>query len=185
MFLFYALSVLCTLFSPFAAAIKTEDNTDLLFLSDCLWQHNYYRRLHSAPEVSFDVDLIRFANERAKAMAVGNITDIDDQSHDDLKYGVNSAWNIGSEQVNCRSIVDLWYREVKFFNFKKILMKNRNTNHFTQLVWKSTDKIGCSQIYADSPIPGVYTVCAYYPKGNIKSEMKKNVLRQKENNRSS
>ncbi|RWS29334.1 Golgi-associated plant pathogenesis-related protein 1-like protein [Leptotrombidium deliense] len=141
----YSLFLALCLFTVTSA--KTSDKTDLLFLSDCLSQHNYYRNIHSAENVGYEVDLIRLAQSKAESFAIGNATDVEDE-----KYGMNSAWNPGTDAVNCRSVVDVWYRELKYYNHKKAAYKN-HAPHFTQLIWKSTKNIGCAQVSTKSPTP--------------------------------
>lgn len=54
--------------------------------------------------------------------------------------------------------------------------------HFSQIVWKDTQKVGCAtvtcnslaNVYSSGPMP--FTVCNYSPAGNYAGEYGKNVL---------
>jgi hypothetical protein len=53
--------------------------------------------------------------------------------------------------------------------------------HFTQLVWKSSTKIGCATVKCGAgtvlSMPSWYTVCNYNPPGNFGGEYGDNVLK--------
>ena len=46
---------------------------------------------------------------------------------------------------------------------------NPGTEGYTQVVWKSTERLGCG-------VKGSYMVCRYEPAGNIPGEYEENVL---------
>ena len=94
---------------------------------------------------------------------------------DNLTFGENLAWNSESEEVKCSIPVKLWYNEWKFYNYKKPNI-NGETGHFTQVVWKSSRRIGCGQAVSYGKVGGTYTVCNYDPPGNVLKEEKLNVL---------
>lgn len=68
----------------------------------------------------------------------------------------------------------MWYEEYKYYsyNFPGFTM---STGHFTQLVWNSTNTIGCGLAMINSK---VYGVTNYFPAGNFLgvSNFRKNVL---------
>ena len=64
---------------------------------------------------------------------------------------------------------DIWYEEVSKYDYNKPGL-SANTAHFTQVVWKDTEKIGCGVA------GGKYVVCRYYPSGNYKGRFENNVL---------
>jgi hypothetical protein len=55
-----------------------------------------------------------------------------------------------------------------------------STGHFTQLVWKATEQVGCSRTQCDGKgnAPGWFVVCEYWPRGNIVGAFKENVQAQ-------
>lgn len=53
--------------------------------------------------------------------------------------------------------------------------------HYTQIVWASTTSVGCAVQYCeagtlDSEYPGYFSVCNYWPAGNVETEYAVNVL---------
>ena len=63
---------------------------------------------------------------------------------------------------------NMWYDEIKDYDFAngKFTME---TGHFTQLVWKGTQKAGFG-------ISGNYVVARYAPPGNYEDDFEANVL---------
>uniref|UniRef100_A0A0K0G1Z4 CAP domain-containing protein (inferred by orthology to a zebrafish protein) n=1 Tax=Strongyloides venezuelensis TaxID=75913 RepID=A0A0K0G1Z4_STRVS len=72
-------------------------------------------------------------------------------------------------------LVTKWYDER--FGYSYFLSKPRHgTQSFTQMVWKSTKYIG---IGAAKRGDLLFVTCFFYPKGNIKGQYRKNVLKKK------
>ena len=84
-----------------------------------------------------------------------------------------------SSSVDGTKASESWYSEVKNYNYNNPGF-GMNTGHFTQLVWKSTTKIGCGAACNNSGFCAV--VCNYYPGGNFggTDDYAKNVLELKE-----
>ena len=71
--------------------------------------------------------------------------------------------------------VDRWYEEIKNYDFKKGDTKNgRDIGHFTQLVWKWSNRVGIGVAMNSSN--NVFMVANYYYEGNIDGLFKNNVL---------
>merc|ERR1719327_622481 len=66
---------------------------------------------------------------------------------------------------------DRWYSEIKDYDFSNPGFKP-NVGHFTQVVWKSTTKLGCGTA---SDGPNVYVTCRYDPGGNMMGAFADNV----------
>ena len=68
-----------------------------------------------------------------------------------------------------------WYSEIKKFNFKrKEVIGMPGRDHFTQMIWKSTRKVGCGYgVSKDGKT--VVLNCHYYPTGNVFGEYDKNI----------
>ena len=73
----------------------------------------------------------------------------------------------------------IWWSEKKDYDFDKPGFA-ANTGHFTQIVWKSTKKIGCGFGKKGSKM---YVVCQYYPAGNMLGSFPGNVLRDAPNSK--
>ena len=53
--------------------------------------------------------------------------------------------------------------------------KNPEPSNFTQMVWKSTQKIGCAaSCFEDKDF--CFGLCVYYPAGNYEGEFEENVF---------
>lgn len=73
-----------------------------------------------------------------------------------------------------KKCAELWYKEVSLHDFKKDYQKN--SGHFSQLVWKSSTHVGFGVAVTKTSI-----VCVgmYYPAGNVLGKFKANVLPKK------
>ena len=61
--------------------------------------------------------------------------------------------------------VNAWYNEIKDYDFNNPGYSSA-TGHFTQLVWKATQQVGCAYVTCDNAWRQ-YTICEYSPRGNI------------------
>lgn len=68
-------------------------------------------------------------------------------------------------------IIGSWYDESESYDFSKPRY-SESTQHFTQLIWRNTKKIGYATLKMGDKI--VFVVI-YYPKGNIENEYGINV----------
>lgn len=67
----------------------------------------------------------------------------------------------------------MWGSERKFYNFDDPKF-SAATGHFTQVVWKTSSKLGCAYSKCDF---GTYVVCKYGPPGNWRGQYKDKVGR--------
>ncbi|EDO40544.1 predicted protein [Nematostella vectensis] len=129
--------------------------------------HNKYRALHNATAMSLSCDMSRQAQEYAQKMA-------------DLDTLVHSGYSERPEQGESVTIVcgkgldasindaiNKWYNEVCKYDFASG-GPQPGANHFTQMVWKGSKKIGIG-IAKKSEMTGTcaYVVVRYYPQGNF------------------
>ena len=80
-----------------------------------------------------------------------------------------------TETSAARDATYRWYREVKYYDYNRPGFSLK-TGHFTQLVWKSSTKLGVG-VCLDKASGKAYVVALYTPHGNMKGEFPKNVLR--------
>lgn len=89
-----------------------------------------------------------------------------------LKQGENLAWKWSSRPNAAATAniygtggVDNWYVEVYDFDYYNTFDINngppKGSGHFTQVVWKDTERLGCGA-------SGDYVVCRYQPQGNMR-----------------
>ena len=61
-----------------------------------------------------------------------------------------------------------WYNEIQKYDFNNQGF-SQGTGHFTQVVWKSSNQLGCGHSSG-------FVVCNYYPAGNYQGEYERNVF---------
>ena len=146
-----ALIILAGAFCTSAAAMDASTQ-------EILQVHNKYRSRHHAPPLKWDRELASYAENYAKHCKF---------AHSHGKYGENLA----AGYPTITAAIDQWYSEISKYSYKKPGFK-ASTGHFTQVVWKGTEKIGCAVITCNGKkgTPGKYLVCEYSPAGNIVNE---------------
>lgn len=151
---------------------------------------NLHRQNHSAAALVWDETLAQYAANTANGCVFEH-----DMKQGGGGYGQNlaskgSSGNIDSLKLKsaAEAVSNQWYNgEAGNYNFF-YGMANPPTNvplgdygHFTQLVWKSTQKVGCATVKCPSGtifgMPSWYTVCNYQPAGNFGGEYGRNVLK--------
>ena len=124
------------------------------FAKDILQATNEKRSKHGARNLKWDKTLYQYANDYAQKYSCDG-----QLKHSGGKYGENLAvgYKTGS------SAVDSWYSEGKNYNFGS----DNSFDHFTQLIWKGSDKLGCAYKDCSKENWGKYIICSYDPAGNI------------------
>lgn len=124
-----------------------------------LHEHNTLRRSHGAQPLRWDTQLFEFASWFASVYNCSGILE-----HSGYKYGENLAF--GYQPL---AAIQAWYDEGETY----IYGSESIYNHFTALVWNSTDSLGCAYKQCDN---GLYTVCSYNPPGNVIGHSTQNVF---------
>ena len=125
--------------------------------------HNQYRALHQAGDLAWDVDTYNYAKNNADNYDCSGVL-----THTHGQYGENLAAGFKDGP----SAVKAWYDEGETYNYTAA----NEYNHFTQVVWKGSTKVGCAYKDCTSTGWGLYIVCEYDPAGNIIGWEKANVL---------
>jgi hypothetical protein len=71
-------------------------------------------------------------------------------------------------------MTDMWYDEVKKYNYANGGFSSA-TGHFTQVVWKSSQNLGCGIGIRNGN--SFYGVAQYTPPGNVIGQFQQNVLK--------
>jgi uncharacterized protein YkwD len=112
---------------------------------------NFYRSRHRVNSIVWDAALAARAQNFANTCPSG---------HSGTKgVGENMAWGY----PNWGAVVDAWYNEVSSYDYSKPGW-NPKTGHFTQLVWRDTNRMGCG--YNPRCRMPTY-VCQYVVPGNV------------------
>ncbi|KAK2593942.1 hypothetical protein QQS21_008349 [Conoideocrella luteorostrata] len=158
--------------------------------STILEKHNLHRKNHSASALEWDDTLAQYAANTANGCVFEH-----DMKQGGGGYGQNlasqgSSGNIDNLKVKsaAQGVTDMWYNG-EAGNYNSFYgMSNPPSNvplgdfgHFTQLVWKSSKKVGCATVKCPGgsvlSLPAWYTVCNYQPPGNYGGQYGANVLK--------
>ncbi|PIN01049.1 hypothetical protein CDL12_26448 [Handroanthus impetiginosus] len=86
----------------------------------------------------------------------------------DFKLGENILWGGGATWTPMDA-VRVWADEEKYYDYESnSCEEGQMCGHYTQIVWKSTRRIGCTRVVCDSG--DVFMTCNYYPPGNYVGE---------------
>ncbi|XP_063682578.1 uncharacterized protein LOC134817371 [Bolinopsis microptera] len=90
-------------------------------------------------------------------------------------FGENLFWASGdSSSVDAgKSAVKLWYDEIKDYDYYHPEFSGK-TGHFTQVVWRSSTKVGCGIAIKGK---STWVCCNYSPPGNFIGQYGANVFR--------
>ncbi|XP_076139737.1 GLI pathogenesis-related 2 [Alosa pseudoharengus] len=145
--------------------------TGSAFEKETLEAHNTYRQRHGAAPLTLNKDLSRSAQKWAEYLLASK-----KMQHSQADYGENLyyAWSSAPKQLKGKEAVDSWYNEIKNYSFSRPGFQS-NTGHFTQVVWKGSEKLGVG-LATDGKT--TFVVCQYLPAGNISNPgyFEKNVL---------
>ncbi|CAG7718729.1 unnamed protein product [Allacma fusca] len=146
-------------------AERVKNTTDRKFIQEALEEHNKLRAKHGIGPVSVDEDL----NNVAQAWA-NRLLQKGKMEHSTNGFGENVFWASGGS-INGAKPCQAWYSEIKDFDFNRI-DHTPGTGHFTQLLWKSSTKIG---IALASGKAGHFVVANYNPPGNFLGQYPQNI----------
>ncbi|TQS35751.1 hypothetical protein Golomagni_03818 [Golovinomyces magnicellulatus] len=150
-------------------------------------RHNAHRFNHSSIELTWNKTLASFALETAKTCVFAH-----DLTPGDGKYGQNIAAFGNSRGVKfldkstliADAVSNKWYNsEFKFvpFGVSRPSTSGPKFLHLTQIIWKETKSVGCVTFECPSgsifSVPSQYTVCNYFPAGNIMGKFDEQISR--------
>merc|ERR1739848_982107 len=148
------------------------------FHKDALKQHNVLRKLHKVQKLQISQELNIAAQKWAEHMLkTGNFGHSQSgqgrgkNTGENLHYSYNStnARPTGKDPVNS------WYDEIKDYSWQANETDNwnKNTGHFTQVVWKATTHVGFG--VAGNDQGKTFVVAQYSPAGNLWTTFAENV----------
>jgi glioma pathogenesis-related protein 2 len=152
-------------------AVSAQFNRSTVYL-------NVLRKRHCAQPINISAAISDFSQSWANTMARYNLW-----RHSKTWYGENLAMDYSKSQTDFNKTdpdyyviraLDMWYGEVKLYNFTKQGW-NVRTGHFTQLVWKEVTSVGIGVSFNASN-NRVYVVMNFSPGGNANGQYVKNVV---------
>ena len=163
-----------------------QTTTDLNVLrNNALSKHNGYRATHRSAGMRIDVSANNTAQEWAKYLAANGLFQHSASSQrnsagENLYVYYTTAPSIDYATL-ANAAVKSWYDEVKLYNYSSPGF-SLATGHFTQVVWKSSTKLGCGTAKGTKTLNGTtfnafYVVCHYLPAGNVQGQFPANVLK--------
>lgn len=138
---------------------------DDAFVSAILQQHNTYRKDLQLPDLTWSPALA------ADALAWGrHLATIDNGQHDAAirgKEGENLWWGT-ADAYSYTDMVAMWGNEKSSFKYgiypDVATRKSAVVGHYTQIVWKNTNSVGCALVGNGKTD---FLVCRYSAPGNI------------------
>lgn len=173
-----------------AAQVQAQAPTD--FASTVLYHHNVHRENHSAPSMTYGDEYAGYAAQSAKSCKFAH-----DLSPGGGKYGQNIAMyaatgdveSKGAAAIAAQAITDMWYNgEINLYPSSGYGQSSPDMGgfegwgHYSQVIWKGSNTVGCAAQYCP---PGTmfdgmgawFTVCNYFPAGNMGGGHGDNVLK--------
>lgn len=127
--------------------------------------HNWVRTQYKLPALKWDESLASFARKYLM-QRYGDCQMI----HSTSNYGENMFWGKKLHWTPSDSVY-YWYQEKKWFNFSSLnCQPKQSCEHFTQIVWRDSQRIGCALQHCQNPKNGMLIVCEYDPPGNFEKE---------------
>lgn len=124
---------------------------------------NTFRTQHNASSVVYNNTLAKFASSYLSSLSNCEF------EHSGGSFGENLAIGCSDTVSGC---VELWGNERDKYDFGNPGF-DKETGHFTQLVWKNTTDVGCGRKWCGKK--RWYLVCEYWPRGNILGQFDKQV----------
>ena len=123
--------------------------------------HNAARARYGAPPLLWSPTLAAYAQ---------TVSDTCVFRHSNGPYGENLA--IGRPALSCAAAVGLWVAEESSWSPGGDF--SVATGHFTQVVWKGTERVGCAVARCGGEI-GDFITCSYHKAGNVLGRFGANV----------
>ncbi|MCJ1356123.1 MAG: hypothetical protein MMC33_006117 [Icmadophila ericetorum] len=158
--------------APLSIIFDLED-TDPAYQAIAVVHHNVHRTNHSASSVTWNDTVAGWAREKANVCVYDETLPADASG-----VGMNIAQGTYLGAANLSAVIsNLWYNG-ELANFPAYNENNLDVTtaafqtwgHFSQVVWKGTQQIGCGSAACapDTSISsGYFAVCMYYPPGNF------------------
>lgn len=136
---------------------------------EVLDSHNRHRANHCAAPLAWSDALAARAQQWADQLQQAGCAF---QHSQNSPYGENLYFFAPAGNMSPDQVATGWYDEVNLYNFNGGGF-SMSTGHFTQLIWRDTQKLGCGVSMCNG---GEIWVCNYDPPGNVQGYYKAQVL---------
>lgn len=120
---------------------------------------NKARRQVGVPPLKWDATLTKYARTYARERRGDCLL-----QHSEGPFGESIFWGSGS-RWNATDAVGAWVDERKWYNYaKNSCSSGEDCTHYTQIVWRTTTKVGCAATKCKSG--DTFITCNYYHAGN-------------------
>jgi len=141
---------------------------------ETLRAHNAWRKRAGVRALRWGNDLASRAQLRATYLAAHGCGITHGELPEDVGESLYLGWPLMVDRrpdafnpTTPTQVVDAWGEESKFYSEKTDTCEAEKVcGHYTQMVWPSTDEVGCGM--AVCPSLGQVWVCNYRPRGNIR-----------------
>lgn len=149
--------------------------SDSNFSIELLNEHNKLRGIYgNVNKLELDDELSAKAQEHVEYLASkqSKLENSKDETVGENLYYLESE----DAAYSAKHIVDYWIRRSNFDLSWPLHNRNKptQTNHFTQMIWKNSAKLGVGVAKAENN--AVYVAAFYYPRGNVVNHLDENVL---------
>ncbi|WP_327117987.1 CAP family protein [Nocardia sp. NBC_01730] len=170
----FALAVVAAMTGAGTTSAQQEPNylcTDNAFRDEMLALHNTFRARHQAPGLDLDQTLNKVAEEWAQHLARTHSF----EHRPNSEYGENlyMMTSGGSGHAGAAEAFRAWADEEAVYDYDNPGFASK-TGHFTQVVWKGTERLGVARACAPDSSE-TYVVANYDPPGNYQGRFPDNV----------
>ena len=152
-------------FRTFASSLDLET-----IRNNILTNHNKYRKLHQVEDLTRNSEIEKIAQNYSEILAATKSFYHSSNKYQGEFLGEN-LYSSSGKTLTGTDASERWYSENLKYDFNKPGF-SFDTVHFTQLVWKSSKKIGCGAACNGT----CYVTCNYYPTGNVYGKYESNVF---------
>lgn len=165
---FFFVSIILVILNPaktIHVSLNESINSEPENMKGMVDRHNYWREKVGVQQLTWSDELASFAQEWANHLAEKGC----DMEHRPRsgefkqKYGENIYWCSGMSAIP-HMVADSWASELEDFNERTLeCTPGKVCGHYTQLVWSSTQQVGCAMARCGNQ---EIWVCNYNPPGN-------------------
>ena len=139
-------------------AADMNGNATSAFIDGFLVLHNQARNAVGVGPLQWDRKLANYARNYARQRRADCLL-----QHSDSSFGENIFWGSGHGWTPSQAVA-AWIDEKKWFDYSKNICTGPDCTHYTQVVWRTTTKVGCAKIICNSG--DTFITCNYDPPGN-------------------